>query len=204
MPTTMRCTFRSLVLVLAILVIVAILPSGSAHNATPVDSRTGDFTLGPQGYFHRFGFQMNKGDLLHIEYTVTNPQGQAVSFSLHRHKANATEQILNMTQTSDLQEMRVPGAGFYMPQWRTLVSTNLTLHYNLAYYLGPTTLDLVYGISGMVIPSASWVHSPGSSSVESSRRTSRTKGSKAWRGNFWFGVPGQGISPGLASLGGRH
>lgn len=138
------------------LVVLAVLPGASAHDVAPVESRTGEVTLGPsgspQGYFHQFGFKMNKGDFLHVEYAVTDPQGQVVSFSLHRHKATATEQFLNMTQPSDLEEMRVSDAGLYMPQWVNLLATDLTLHYNLAYYRGPTTSDMVYGISGMVIP----------------------------------------------------
>lgn len=156
MPTSKRLTLQPLVLLLITLVVLAILPSASAHDVTPVESRTGELTLGPRGtprgYFHQFGFQMNNGDFLHLEYAVTDPQGQVVSFSLHRHKAAATEQILNLTQPSDLEERRVSDAGLYMPQWVNLLAGNLTLHYNLAYYRGPTTSDMVYGISGLVIP----------------------------------------------------
>ncbi len=133
-------------------------PSAAAHNVTPVESRTGDITLGPSGtaqaLYHQFGFNMAGGDFLHIECSVTSPLGQTVDFSLHRHNSTATVELLNLTHASDYQELRVPDPGFYMPQWLNMVGANVTVHYNLAYYKGPTTLDLVYGIVATVVPVA--------------------------------------------------
>ncbi len=142
---------------MASLLLLLTLPYGSAHGGgTPVAYKEADLTLAPvgqaQALFHQFGFQMSPGDILHMQYVVTNPRNQTVDFSVHRHNATGYLEILNVTQASLQLDRSVPDSGLYMPQWLNLIAQNLTLHYTMYFVRGPSLMDLVEEILAMGVP----------------------------------------------------
>jgi len=140
---------RTLFAFLATLLILALAPSVSAHGSTPhsgiiLETAVGDVSLGPKGtreaLIHQFGLTGAPGNTLAILYTVTDPPGENVSFSVHIHSpAGGVSEILNETKTFFEQDVAIVEAGYYMPQWVNLIDGNLTLHYVL-YVVRPPSI----------------------------------------------------------------
>ncbi len=89
------------------LLVVALLmavPSAAAHNVTPVESKTGDITLGPSGnssaIYHQFGFVLAIGESLSISQNVSQGSQDAINFQIHDHVTNFTKVFLNGTQST--------------------------------------------------------------------------------------------------------